>query len=145
MHCCRVPELESQASFILRRNTGFDDAKAAIAATGSLQWEILKEWDELQVPILERHKAEMAQLHQNQGNPRMGIQRQWKADSVEQRDGLLRAHLLVFEAFVLFPKQIRDHLILSELNLDPLDSDESLLRAFHRRHAAIKRAAARLR
>ncbi len=61
-----------------------------------------------------------------------------------QRESLLRAHLMLFEALVALPEKSRSKL-MPELNLDLLDSDESLLRAFHRRHDAIKKVADSLR
>ena len=118
---------------------------AAKIPVGSAAWKTFEvQWDHLNATTVQRHKTEMAELLQRQKARQDGILPQWKAGSVPQRESLLRAHLMLFEALVALPEKSRSKL-MPELNLDLLDSDESLLRGFHRRHDAIKKVADSLR
>jgi hypothetical protein len=120
-------------AFYLKRNVAFDEARAAGIAAGSIPWKNLQSsWTDSKqakdndlirklIALKKAHK-----LERNLCYP------QWISSRIEQRNKLLAAHLIVFEALILI-KESDWVKVIDELSLDPLDCDESILRSYYRR------------
>jgi hypothetical protein len=120
-------------AFYLKRNVAFDEARAAGIAAGSIPWKNLQSsWTDSKqakdndlirqlIALKKAHKLERSLCYP-----------QWISSRTEQRNKLLAAHLIVFEALILI-KESDWVKVIDELSLDPLDCDESILRSYYRR------------